>query len=108
MVSGDSVERGHLHDFRYQHMPETSAWSSVAIQITDINTALCCRHQHAPPLWQQGPRTLSWLQTAAQTTGICLTFSGNVAMDIHRPPDSSRTVGPQNGLRQWPRPCTSA
>lgn len=37
MVSGNSMDRGHPHGLQCQHMPRTSAWSLVAIQIMDIN-----------------------------------------------------------------------
>lgn len=54
-------------------MPRISAWSPVAAQTTNINTALChCaghRHHHSPP-WQHKPRSSIWPQVATQATQI--------------------------------------
>lgn len=65
MVSDDKMDLRHSHGPQHQHMPRISAWSPVAVQTTNINTALChCtghRHHHSPP-WQHKPRTSAWPQ----------------------------------------------
>lgn len=50
-------------------MPHISAWSLVAVQITDINAALCIsmgQGHHDSPQWQQMPQTSVWYPVAAQ------------------------------------------
>lgn len=52
MGSGDSMDHGHPYSPQHQLVLRTSVWSLVAVQTTDINTALCCsighRHHHSP------------------------------------------------------------
>lgn len=87
MVSSDSTDHRHPHGLWHQHTPQTSAWTPVAVQITDINRVTgCCSntsphttlssitdHEHKHGLrWLHRPLISTWFQVASIDTRMTL------------------------------------
>lgn len=103
MVPGNSMDHGHSHGLWHQQRPQTLAWSPVAIQMTDFNTALGhsidikmvsggnrsstwshagrgtdCRHPKGLQMkHKQRPQTSAWVQAAAKAKDIHINFDGS-------------------------------
>nr|BAE21534.1 unnamed protein product [Mus musculus] len=70
MSSNDSKGQGHPSGLRHQHMPQTSAWFLVIVVATNRHQfSLQLQQDHGPPVWPL---------SAAQTTDICVAFSGTI------------------------------
>lgn len=66
-VFGNSMNYKHSPGFQHRHVPRTSAWSLVALWVTNTNTSLNCSGTKTQHGFHQGqdPQTSILLQVAA-------------------------------------------